>query len=1140
MAHRSNQAVVSQEQAAPPRADPPPPPRRFLIGWATVLVALATSTMVLGGVLWLARFPIAEFFVGATLAQHGLEADFKVVNLDFENVTLRDVRVGAAGAPDLAISSLRAHWLWRGLSPALSSVELVQPRLRLDLDRQGRVSAGALDHVSSPPSGRRPVIPRVQLRIRNGVVRLHAPFGDLNADVEASGTIGRDFQASARLPPSSLALPGYGVRNGAAELIVSARSGGAWLRFSADAEAVQWGSAHAQALAVHATGQAPLDLSRYALETAVRIGAASAPNADLRNANAAAIIAGAARSDSLAPAQWRAEAHADAERTGIAPARAQHLRFDGQVRGNDLSGHGRWTIAAQQFAGFSMAAPRLLAEAALTVDLHGAGALASTGRIAVAGAALDRGGTQVIANALPSLNATPVGPSFAHARSALIAAGRRFDLNLGFNFTADPISARLVVAAPVEARAASGAKLQLKPLREDAPALSVQWPGAALHGAVEIDLAGGGVPNSQFLFDSIDWAPNAPFDAQGTATLENWGAAGAGIAAQDLNLGVTVNPESGGRLDLAGPVRISGPLGDGGVRDLVAKLDVSVTWNRGWRVAANQHCLPVTLSALNAAGLSFSGGGFNLCAIGDTLIAADPAHRLSGGFRIEGLALNGRMSAPAAEPARLSAARVQGLFHGATDHIELAVAAAQPAFSARLGKARALNLHVASLTANAQFGARWRLDGQFNRGALEDPAAPGIVSAIQGRWSATSENDKPAISVEAAQALLTAPTPASAAELPYYHPLRIADFNAVLRQGRIDAQGALVLAAGARPLARFSAEHDLAAGAGGARIVADRVMFGPQLQPYDLSELARGMVDNVRGRARAEATVAWSNDRLAAAGVVHLDGVSLSTGTIPIIEDVRGDIAFDDLLALTTAPGQHLHVGLINPGVAARNGDVFFQLLAGRRVAIEHARFDFASGALTLVPTTIALGADATRFELELNNVDAAALIATLNIPDVAATGHIQGRFPLLLTRRSALVQNGVLASQDGGGTISYVGHAGDGAAGMARVAFDALRSFRYDNLRLTLNGDLAGEIVSQIQFTGHNSGKPLDLGPIANIPGVGRVSVRGVPFDFHVNVTAPFRGLADTAASIVDPTHLLRGNQNRAAPVDQTPPPPR
>jgi hypothetical protein len=1100
--------------------------------------------LVLGGVVWLARFPIAEFFLGAALAERGVEADFKVVKLDFQNATVREVRVGPRAAPDVAIASVNLHWDWNGFSPVVTSLDLVRPELRLNLDGGGHLSAGALDHMKSGAnaSQNRPTIPRLLLHIEDGRVRMRAPFGELSAAVEGDGALGRDFSARAELAPTSAGSGAFTINNAVGELIVVSRDGGAEFRLSADIDALAWKGAHFDNFELRAMGRAPTDLSRYSLEAAWRLGGAHTDALDAHASSGAVSLAAVTRADSMAPTTWRAQAHANALRFASGDLQVERARLDGHIEGNNLQGSGRWTIAGDTFAGLSMVSTRPVAEGALNVDLAGAGAAESVGRIMLARTHLDRSGERTLGEALPELGGAPVGPTFAKARQALIAAGRSFDLGVGFTAHADSAGARLVITSPSQVRAASGVIIELKALRQDTPALTMQWPGAALHGAIELNVAGGGAPNTGLLLDSIDWAPGAPFDAQGTVSLTDWRADNASIGASELNIGLTINPQGGGRIDLSGPARISGPIGDGEVRDLVVDLDVGVIWDRGWRVAPTQACLPVRLGGLDAAGLSFAAGRFSLCSPHDALIAADPAHRLSGGFRIQSLALEGHMSGPRAQPARLGAQSVLGAFHGTSDNVQLDVTAASPSIAVAMDEGRILSVRGANLTANAHLGRHWLVEGAFQQGALDDPTLPGVVSAIQGRWSASPQGDTPVIRVEAAQALLAALTPASAQVQPLFHTLRIVDLTGALRNGQIDAQGAIVLAEGARQLAHFSAHHDVSAGVGQANIVASSIVFGPTLQPYDISELARGMVDNVAGGAAAEATISWDDQHLTSVGVLHLNGVSLATGTIPIIRDVRGDIAFDNLFALTTPPHQLLRVGLVNPGVSVHNGEVVFQLLPDKRVAIEQAQFDFASGKLSLEPTTIALGADETRFELALRDVDAAALIATLNVPDVTATGRVQGRFPLLLTRRTAFIQDGLLQSQGDGGDISYVGHAGDGAVGMARVAFDALRNFRYDNLRLTLNGDLAGDIVSQIQFTGRNSGEPIDLGQIAQVPGVGRVSVRGVPFDFHVSVTAPFRSLAETAATIADPVHLLHGqdpSQTRS-PVDQTPQTPR
>ena len=440
------------------------------------------------------------------------------------------------------------------------------------------------------------------------------------------------------------------------------------------------------------------------------------------------------------------------------------------------------------------------------------------------------------------------------------------------------------------------------------------------------------------------------------------------------------------------------------------------------------------------------------------------------------------------------------------------------------------------ISADARIAESWSIAGGFNAGTLSDPGLPGSVSTIEGAWTAEPIDGEPVIRVRAAEALLTANRPATDDERPLFNPLRIVNADATLQDGEIVASGAIVLEDRARQLALFNAHHDVSEGQGEAIVTADRIVFGPELQPYEISERARGLVENVQGDVALSANIIWTREAILGGGRLRLNGVSLSTATIPEVKGARGEIYFDDLFGLTTPPGQQITIEELDPGITVHNGRIAFQLLDEDRVSIERAEFDFASGTLAMAPTTIALGADETRFELSLRDVDAANLLETLKIQDLTVTGQIEGNFPLLLTRRSAFIEGGVLRAQGEGGVISYTGDAGANATGISRIAFDALREFRYDNLRLTLDGDLNGEIVSSIEFSGHNSGEPVDLGPIVDIPGIGNVTVRGVPFDFNVRVTAPFRRLAQTAATIVDPGSLIDQARNPEAEAPEEP----
>ncbi len=1143
MAHRSNQAVASEEREPKQLPDDPQPPRRLIAGWSMALGALGISLILLGSGLWFVRYSIASFMLGAALSERGADADFQFVNLDLNSAALANVRFGLETAPDAAIPLVEVRWRWEGISPHVYFVRVVRPRLHLRMDEGGRVSAGALERLSGgKPGRRRPSLPAIELEILEGQAVLDTPFGPLNATLQSSGTLGEDFSALGAIAATSRPGEAYALQNGAAELVVVSRDSNISFRLSASANALTWDNARVTAPAFRVLGRVPLDLSRYNFELNGRAANYRSASLSAQAITAALSFEGIARDTELTPETWASEARGTAGELRVGDNSLQHARFEGRVDGADVRGQGRWSLTGGSFGGLALVSEQPSANGVFRFELQGDETFSGEARVVLAQSRLNEAAQADLRAAFPDIPDAPVGPTFAQAERALDAAADRFDLSIPIAMNASEEGLRVQISAPAEARASSGARLQLAPLRQDSPALVLQWPGPSVSGAIAIELSGGGAPNASLLLDTVDWTPDAPFEADGTLTLANWRAENASIATSELGVSIAVQPQGGGRIDLRGPAHITGPLGDGEVRDLVAALDLGIQWGHGWRVTTNNGCLPIRLGGIDSAGLSFANGAFSLCPLNGALIAADAAQNMSGGFSIRNLGLNGRMSGTEGQPARMSASNVVGLFRGRTGDFTLALEADAPRLSIAMADERTLDVMLRRLTADARIADSWSVAGSFDAGTLTDPALPGSVSAIVGTWTAEPEDGKPIIRVHAGEALLTANRPDSDEDRPLFNPLRITEANALLQNGEISATGSIQLDDRGRQLARFTARHNIDEGAGVATVNADRIEFGPELQPYEITEQARGLVEGVRGPISVGADIRWNGQDLLGTGIVRLDGVSLSTATIPIVNDVRGEIRFGDLWTLTTPPGQRVTVGELNPGISVTNGRVAFQLLSEQRVSIESAEFDFASGTLAMRPTTISLGADETRFELTLRDVDAAALLRTLSVPDMTATGRLEGSFPLLLTRRSAFVEGGVIRAQGEGGLLSYTGQAGDSATGVSRIAFDALRSFQYDNLSLTLDGDLNGDVVSSIEFSGHNSGRPVDLGPIAPIPGVGRITVRGVPFDFNVRVTAPFRRLAQTAATITDPSVLINQSREQEAqePVDPDTPPPR
>ena len=109
-------------------------------------------------------------------------------------------------------------------------------------------------------------------------------------------------------------------------------------------------------------------------------------------------------------------------------------------------------------------------------------------------------------------------------------------------------------------------------------------------------------------------------------------------------------------------------------------------------------------------------------------------------------------------------------------------------------------------------------------------------------------------------------------------------------------------------------------------------------------------------------------------------------------------------------------------------------------------------------------------------------------------------------------LENGLLLSRPPGGNVSYVGELTYEDLGtMANLAFDALRSLDYTQMRVELNGDLAGEIITSVRMDGVSQG----VGAQRNIL---TRAVAGLPIRLDVNVRAQFYTLLGNLRSLYDP----------------------
>jgi len=175
---------------------------------------------------------------------------------------------------------------------------------------------------------------------------------------------------------------------------------------------------------------------------------------------------------------------------------------------------------------------------------------------------------------------------------------------------------------------------------------------------------------------------------------------------------------------------------------------------------------------------------------------------------------------------------------------------------------------------------------------------------------------------------------------------------------------------------------------------------------------------------------------------------------------------------------------------------------------------------LTLAPTVLDFEERSQRrLAFTVDGLDAAKFINQFEFENISATGTFDGTIPMIFDNNGGRIENGSLTVRPGGGTLAYVGDVSNAELGaFAKMAFDALKAIRYDRLTIDLNGAIDGEMITQVRFNGVNQGTE------AVQTGFFKEFV-GLPFLFNIRITAPFRGLLNTARSFTDPSLLIRDN---------------
>jgi hypothetical protein len=356
---------------------------------------------------------------------------------------------------------------------------------------------------------------------------------------------------------------------------------------------------------------------------------------------------------------------------------------------------------------------------------------------------------------------------------------------------------------------------------------------------------------------------------------------------------------------------------------------------------------------------------------------------------------------------------------------------------------------------------------------------------------------------------------------PRFYPLVSNDFHLTMIDNQIEAGGWLNDPETGTRVTEVAIDHSLRTGTGHASLAVPGITFTPDgYQPEQLTRLTTGVVALVDGTVNGQGRINWSRQGTTSTGSFSTTKMNLAAPFGPI-EGLTTTINFTDMLGLVSAPGQEAHVDIIRTGIDVIDGNIRYQTLRDAHIRVESGRWPFMGGLLLLDDTILDFSKPSTKkLTFHVEGLDAQTFVQQMEFANIDATGIFDGVIPMEFDETGGRIVGGRLVARPPGGTLSYIGIVTEQSMGAyGKMAFDALKSLRYDKFNINLDGSLEGEFLAGIELDGiaRNTARPKGIAGYV----IGQLAK--LRFEFNINIRGPFRSLIGTARSFNDPSVLIQ-----------------
>ncbi len=611
--------------------------------------------------------------------------------------------------------------------------------------------------------------------------------------------------------------------------------------------------------------------------------------------------------------------------------------------------------------------------------------------------------------------------------------------------------------------------------------IRIKTGGSDLKNATgEFAITGQGLPQLSAEFDAL-----SVNSFRVTAQMPRYTSGSSSLALPLL----VVQKNGSGAYGFSGRAVVSGPLPDGYVQGLHVPLKGG--WTRRTGLRMYNACQNFEFSALKYANIRTDARSIRICPEGGRPIIAQRG-----------------------DDYIVSASLPDGQFGGYLGDTPIDMQAGSLAFSLP-GHVRAKDLTI--LIGNGDTATRI-VAGQFN-GMLGDIVSGSFEDADANIANVPLDLTEGKGRLEFANSVLDIQADhwrvSDQAERSRFEPLVTHDARIRLQDGIITANALLHEPETDAVIVDVDIRHDLNNSRGGADLTVAGINFNDRLQPEMLTGLALGVVANVDGQIRGQGRIDWSSAGVSSTGRFRTDDMDLAAAFGPVT-GLSGEIEFTDLLGLETAPGQLARMQEVNPGIAALDGVVRYQLISGQRMKVESGEWPFAGGKLFLEPTILDFSEEKIRnLVFRIEGLDAAKFLLRFDFDNLAATGIFDGRLPMVFDQNGGRIDDGRLDVRSDGGTLAYIGQLTyEDLSPMANFAFNALRAMEYDELTIRMNGPLDGEIITEVNMEGVRQGEQAQKNFITR-------QLAKLPIIFKIRIKAPFMQLINTGRSLYDAEYI-------------------